>query len=172
MNKFLIALTTAGLGCAIAACGGSYTSPATKAASVEQIQCRRGALPGEDVRVLQTTTVLSAMPLYSHVITGKNDSEDRVTGARLMVRPPEGVSAERMTRILQCHSAQVLLGQVDTSRLADDPYYLPNAWLDIDVKPESGNFEVVLRAQSIPDGLAVFHKATAFAESHRTTAEP
>jgi hypothetical protein len=129
-------------------------------------------MPGEDVRLLQTTTVVSAMPLYSHVITGKDDSEDRVTGARLIVRPPEGVSAERMTRVLQCHSAQVLLGQVDTSRLADDPYYLPNAWLDIEVKPENGNFVVVLRADSIPDGLAVLHRATAFAEAHRTSAEP
>jgi hypothetical protein len=165
MSKALLAFAAIGLGCMTAACAGKV-APAAKAASVERLQCERGAA-GEDVRLLQSTAVLSARPLYSHVITGKNDSEERVTGAQLLVRPPEGVSAERLTRVLQCHSAQVLLGQVDSSRFADDPYWLPDAWLDIDVKPEGGNFAVVLRADSVPDGLKVLHRATAFAESHR-----
>jgi hypothetical protein len=171
MSKLRFTLGAVTLGCAVGACA-ARVPPTAKAARVEQVQCARGQTPGEDVRLLQTTAVLSATPLYSHVMTGKDDSASRVTGAKLVVRPPEGVSAERLTRILQCHSAQVLLGQVDTSSFADDPYYLPNAWLDIEVKPDSGNFEVVLRADTVAEGLSVLRRATAFAESHRTSAEP
>lgn len=166
MGKALLGFAAVGLACVTAACAGKVP-PTAKAASVERMQCDRTATGGDDVRLLQSTTVLSAKPLYSHVITGKNDSEERVTGAQLTVRPPEGVSAERLTRVIQCHSAQVLLGQVDSSRFADDPYWLPDAWLDIEVKPDNGNYAVVLRADSVPDGLKVLHRATAFAESHR-----
>jgi hypothetical protein len=170
MKRVLLAVGFAGVACAASACAGKI-APAAKAASVEQLQCDHRT-PGEDVSLLQGTTVLGASPLYSHVITGKNDSEERVTGAKLLVRPPEGVSPERLTRVIQCHSARALLGQVDTSRFADDPYWLPDAWLDIEVKPENGNYEVVLRADSIPAGLKVLHRATAFAESHRQPVGP
>jgi hypothetical protein len=143
--------------------------PTTKAARVERLQCE-GTNAQNDLRLLQSTTVLKAEPLYSHVVTGKNDSEERVTGAKLLIRPPDDVSAEHLTRILQCHSAKVLLGQVDASQFADDPYVLPDSWVDIDVKPQSGNFLVTLRTDNIPDGLSVLHRATAFAETHRSAA--
>lgn len=168
MIKAHLTLPVATIALLVGACT-EHVAPTVKATAVQQTQC---AVASGDVRVLQHTTVLDAGPLYSHVITGKNGSEDRVTGAKLLVRPPDGISAEQLERMLQCHSAQVLLGQVDTSRFADDPYWLPNAWLDIDVKPDHGNFEVVLRADSVPDGLNVLHRATAFAEAHRAPSTP
>jgi hypothetical protein len=166
MNKLSLVVVAAGLACVATSCA-ERVAPTAKAASVEQLQCDRGAVSGDDVRLLQATTVLAAHPLYSHVISGKNDSEDRVIGARLTVRPPEGVSSERLTRVIQCHSARALLGQVDPAAFANDPYWLPDAWLDIQVVPENGNYEVVLRADNIPDGLQVLHRATAFAGTHR-----
>jgi hypothetical protein len=72
-------------------------------------------------------------------MTSNNNSEERVSGAKLIVRPPAGVSAEQMTRVLQCHGARVLLGRVDSSAIPDDPYWLPDAWVHIDVRPENGN---------------------------------
>lgn len=170
MKDVLLVVAAAGVACSFTACAGKV-APADKAASVEQLQCD-GRAPGDDLQMLQNTAVLRASPLYSHVISGKNSTEDRVTGARLLVRPPEDVSPERMTRILQCHSARALLGQVDTSRFADDPYWLPDAWLDIQVTPDNGNYEVVVRADSIPDGLQVLRRATAFAESQRGVHDP
>jgi len=158
------------LACVAAGCT-EHVAPTARAAAVERMQCDHSTAPGDDVRVLQRTAVLSAGPLYSHVVT-KDGSEDRVTGAKLIVRPPEGVSAEKLTRLLQCHSAQVLLGQVDSSRFAGDPYWLPDAWLDIDVTSDNGNFAVVLRADNIPDGLSVLHRATAFADAHRGMSDP
>jgi hypothetical protein len=171
MSQAHLGLVAFGVACIATACA-ARTTPTARATAVEQMQCDRSAAGGDDVRVLQRTTVLNAGPLYSHVITGKNGSEDRVTGAKLIVRAPDGVSAERLTRVLQCHSAQVLLGQVDSSRFADDPSWLPDAWLDIEVKPDNGNFAVVLHADSVADGLHVLHRATAFADTHRTMAEP
>jgi hypothetical protein len=167
MKSILMAVAVVGVACAASACAGKI-QPAAKAASVQQT-CTAS---GDDVRLLQSTTVLGARPLYSHVITGKNDSEERVTGAQLVVRAPDGVSSERLARVLTCHSAQALLGQVDTTRFAADPYWLPDAWLDIDVKSENGNFTVVLRADNVPDGLKVLHRATAFAESQRRALDP
>jgi hypothetical protein len=165
MIKGSFAVVTVALACTTAACAGVPVT--TRAARVEQEQCDPGRAPGDQVRLLQSTRVLRAQPLYSHVITSNNNSEDRVTGAQLVVRPPEGVSVEQLTRLLQCHSAQALLGQIDSSQFAADPYWLPGAWLDIDVKSENGNFVVVLSASSVQDGLQVFHRATAFAESQR-----
>jgi hypothetical protein len=155
-----------GISTVVAGCSAGVT-PTAKAASVAQSQCDRRA--GTDVRVLQATAVLSARPLYSHVITGKNDSEERVTGARLLVHAPGEVTAEQFARIVRCHSAQVLLGQVD---FAEDPYTLPGAWIDVDVKPEGNHLDVLLRAENVPEGLKVLHRATAFAESHAVPALP
>jgi hypothetical protein len=76
------------------------------------------------------------------------------------------MTAERLTRTLQCHTARVLLGQVDRSQLPDDPYVLPNEWLDIRVVPEGGNFAVSVEADSVAKNLQVFSRATAYADSH------
>jgi hypothetical protein len=140
--------------------------PTARAAQVEQAECANGT-PQDDARVLQSAKVLKAEPIYARVHTNNTD-EELVSGARLVIRAPEGVSAERLTRMLQCHSAAALLGQIDDSKLADDPTWLPNAWLDIDVKPELGNFAVTLSANSVARNLQVLHRATAFADTHRS----
>jgi hypothetical protein len=155
----------------LAACAATVP-PSAKAAHVERIQCAGSTAAQDDLRLLQTTTVLKAEPIYSRVITSKSNAEDRVSGAKLVIRPPEGVSAERMTRTLQCHSARALLGQIDGSQLPDDPYFLPDSWLDIDVTPEAGNFAVTLRADTVSKNLHVLAQASAFADSHRASSNP
>src|SRR5271165_4774009 len=113
MHKILFVLPVA----ALAACTATVT-PRTQAAEVERMQCATGPAGADEIRVLETATVLASQPLYSHVITGNNGSEQRVDGAKIVIRPPDGVSAERMTRILQCHSARQLLGKVDRAQFA------------------------------------------------------
>jgi hypothetical protein len=154
----------------VAACAVNVP-PQAKAARVEQAQCESGQSAQDEVRLLQTTTVLKAEPIYSRLHTNGNE-EERVSGAKLLIRPPEGVSADRLAQVLQCHSARVLLGQVDRSQLADDPYFLPDAWVDIDVRPEAGNFAVTLRADSVSKNLAVLSRAAAFADTHHAAAAP
>jgi len=148
------------LGCA------STPPPAVKAAEVEQMQCDQSTSPEEDAKILATTQVIKSEPLYSNVPTDYGDNAHRVNGAKLLVRPPEGVSAERMTRVLQCHSARQLLGQSDRPELANDPYWLPGSWLEIRVTPEDGNYAVTLEANTIDKSLKVYARAVAYADAH------
>ena len=141
-------------------------APTAKATQVEQTECSNETAQ-DDLRLLQTAKVLRAEPIYGKIHTNTTD-EERVNGATLIIRPPEGVSTDRLAQMLQCHSAGVLLGQVDRSKFPDDPYWLPNAWLDIDVKPEGRNFAVTLSANTVAKNLQVLQRATAFADTHRS----
>jgi hypothetical protein len=154
------------LGCA------SAPTPTVKAAEVERMQCDESTTPEQDAQILATTKVIRSEPIYSNIPSTYGDIEHRVNGAKLLVRPPEGVSAERMTRILQCHSARELLGQSDRPDLASDPYWLPGAWLEIAVTPEDGNFAITLEADTIAKSLQVYARAVAYADAHPLSAEP
>jgi hypothetical protein len=143
----------------------SNPAPTVKAAQVEQLQCDASTSSQDDARILETTKVIEAEPIYSSIQT-MDQVEHRVNGAKLVVRPPEGVSAERMTRILQCHSARQLLGRSDRPELANDPFWLPGGWVDIRVTPEDGNYAVMLEADTITKSLQVYARAAAYADAH------
>jgi hypothetical protein len=154
-------------------CASNPQPPAAKAAGVERLQCDRSTPAAHDeVGLLQSTKVLRIEPIYSHVLTGNNNSEERVNGAKLFIRPPKGVSAEEMTRILQCHSARVLLGQANGAAVPNDPYWLPDTWVDIEVKPEDGNFAVTVSADSVRKNLQVLGRASHYANEHMLATEP
>jgi hypothetical protein len=161
------------MGVLVLASGCAETqAPRTTAASVERMQCDGTASPQDEVALLRSTTVLRIEPIYSHVSTSNNNSEERVNGAKLVVRPPKGVTADQMTRILQCHSARVLLGQVDSAAVPNDPYWLPDRWLNIEVKPDNGNFAVTVSADTVHDNLRVFGRATNYADERAVAADP
>ncbi len=153
------------------ACASS-PPPAARAAGVERVQCV-GETGGQDeVALLRSTTVLRVEPIYSRVPTANNDTEARANGAKLLIRPPKGVSSEQMTRILQCHSARILLGKENGSLIPNDPYWLPDAWVNIEVRPEDGNFAVTIQADSIRDNLQVLGHANHYADEHMIATEP
>ncbi len=154
------------------ACASSAQPPAARAVGVERRQCDGSANGQDEIQLLQSAKVLRLDPIYSNVPTANNGTEERANGAKLLVRPPKGVSAEQLTRILQCHSARVLLGQVSGVAVPNDPYWLPDAWVNIDVKPEDGNFAVTLSADSIHDNLRVLHRASRYADDHTLATEP
>jgi hypothetical protein len=145
----------------VAACA-FMVPPTTRAAQVERIQCEPGAA-GQNASVVRSLKVIEAKPLYSYMASSAGDNDlNVVVGAKIVVRPPEGVSVEHMSRILQCHSAQVLLGE--QARFAADPFWLEGRWLTIDVKPENGNYAVTLEADTVADNLTVAAHAKAFAK--------
>jgi hypothetical protein len=164
MLKTIFALTpiAASLVCACA----TAVPPSAKAAEVERIQCDSGPTGADDIHLLQSAAVIRSEPLYSHVITGNNGFEERVDGAKLIIRPPAGVSAERMTRIIQCHSARALLGQADRANFVDDPFWLPDTWVTVEVTPENGNYAVTLEANDVPTNIRLAARARAFADAH------
>lgn len=150
-------------------CVPSSVPPATQAAKVEHQMCGDSAVAQNDEQVLKGTTILKVSPLYGHVHTSYNDYEARVNGATIYVLPPKGVPPEQMTRILVCHSARVLFGQIDQSQVPNDPYWLPNSWVDIDVKPQVGSYAVSVSADSVHNGLEVLARANAYADTQVAT---
>jgi hypothetical protein len=91
-----------------------------------------------------------------------------VFAVRLVVRAPAGVSAEQLARLLRCHGARALLGEVERSQLGDDPYWLPGSWVDIDVKDTGRSFVVTLTGNSVTENLRILRRAEAFATEHGT----
>jgi hypothetical protein len=169
MKSSLLGLLTIGVVVSASACAAT-PPPQTKAAAVERLQCDPGVAAQDGL--VRSTRVLAVEPIRSHVMTSRNNSEERVNGAKLLVRPPKGVSAEELTRVLQCHSARVLLGQVNRDTVPNDPYWLPDAWVHIEVKPEDGNFAITVTADSIADNLAVIGRANHYADDHMMAADP
>jgi hypothetical protein len=171
MRCHLKGVLTVGTVLLASACAAS-PPPTTTAARVERMQCDGSATALDEAQLLRSTSVLRVQPLYSHVMTSNNNAEERVNGAKLLIRPPKGVSAEQMTRILQCHSARVLLGQVNSADTPNDPYWLPDSWVNIQVKPEDGNFAVTVSADSVHDNLQVFGRASHYADEHMLATDP
>jgi len=170
MNSNLVRGFVAGGALALASACSSAPPPAARAAGVERLDQCAGTVDG--LALLQSTTVLRMDPIYSHVLSANNGAENRVNGAKLLVVPPKGMSAEQMDRILECHSAGVLLGQISGSAVPNDPYWLPNSWVNIDVKPEGGNFAVTLTSDSVRENLQVLSRASHYADEHQLAIEP
>ena len=160
------AMTVAGL---VAACaqGPSVTK---KAVQTEQLQCADPAAWQASRSILQTTTVLKAQPIVFPLESGKSGGGGRVSGAKLTVRPPEGVTAEELARALQCHAALTRLGQIDRTEVPYDPTWLPHAWVDIAVAPAGGNFVITLTTDSTHDNLRLYRRAVAFVQVQRQLA--
>jgi hypothetical protein len=172
MHSQLLGFLTVGVLSIGVGCASNAPPPAARAAGVERIQCDGSATAQGEVELLKSVRVLRFEPIYSHVGTANNNSEERVNGAKFLIRPPKGVSAEELTRILQCHNARVVLGQVNGAAVPNDPYWLPDAWVNIDVKPEDGNFAVTISADSIHDNLQVLGRAHHYADEHMLATDP
>lgn len=146
----------------LCACAENPPFPA-RAAQLEQRQCEAVASAKDAPETLDTLTVLKAEPQI-HVATCSGAAQ--VFGVKLLVRPRPGESADQLVRNLRCHKARAMLGRLDSPRLADDPFWLPNSWVTIDVKPEAGNLLLTLGGDTVTDNLVILHRATAFAAQH------
>jgi hypothetical protein len=138
-------------------------SPIVRAASVEQVQCGDATSVREDLAILQETTVLSVEPTY---IVDTCWGTWQVSGTKLLMSPPPGVSPERLARALQCHGARALLGRADAS-MVDDPYGSPDGWVNIDATPGADRLAVTLQADTVSNNVRVLRRAKAFAARHR-----
>lgn len=109
---------------------------------------------------LASSLVETVEPAYSTVPSG-NDRAIRLRGARLHLRPALNVSAEALQRTLECHQARVTLG--DSPAIADDPYVLPGAWLDIDVNSGGDGLVAAVLVDQFDDARRVLDRARTFA---------
>jgi hypothetical protein len=138
-------------------------SPIVRAASVEQAQCGDATSVREDLAIVGDTTVLSVEPTY---VVDTCWGTWQVSGTKMLMSPPTGVSPERLARALQCHGARALLRRADAS-MVDDPYGSPDGWVGIDTTPAADRLAVTLRADSVSRNVRLLRRAKAFAALHR-----
>jgi hypothetical protein len=168
MQNHLLRTLAAGALSLAAACAAQPRAT-VQAARVERVQCDASSTSQDDL--VRSIAVLHVQPIYSQV-GSTGSTEERVNGATLVVRPPKGVSADQLTRILQCHSARVLLGQLNGDAVRNDPYWLPDTWVNIGVRPENGNFTVTISADTVRDNLQVYSRANHYADDHMVATDP
>jgi hypothetical protein len=110
--------------------------------------------------LLSVNGIDNVQPAYANIASGVAALEKRLRGARIRLRPTPGMSSEGLTRSLECHQARVALGQV--TPVADDPYVLPGAWLDLDASSARDSFVVVASVDDFDDARQVLARARRF----------
>lgn len=168
MKKIVMAGVALGASCATWACVHEPT-PVERAVLVARVQCTDPRVSMDEARVVRETAVITVEPITFVAWSARQQGGRALGGTKLVVNPPVGVSADELARVLQCHTAKALLGEVDPAGLAGDPFYLVNGWIDSQVSSEDGFLVVKLRADSIWQNLIVLRRATAFAKTHRST---
>lgn len=166
MKKLATIVIASGLSWTASACVSDPT-PLERAARVARAQCLDPKVARDEERVLQQTVVVKVKPVTSVSWSTRQQGAFFLGATKLYAIPPEGISADEMARVLQCHSAKALLNDVDPAAFADDPFFLPNAWVDSDVKAEQGLYVVTITADKIWQNLALLRRANAFANAHR-----
>jgi hypothetical protein len=154
--------------CAILTCAsssGCFLSPLpdmrTPADHARQIAPKCSGSPeGASATWLSPSAVEAVQPAYSHVSSGPSTNEARLRGARLYFGPQPGLSRESLQRALECHQSRVLLGTAP--EVADDPYFLRGAWLDIDADSTGDGFVVAVQAETFADARRVLERARKF----------
>ena len=113
-------------------------TPATQAEEMEHLQCDSDTSNGKDMKLVESMSVLAVNPVYSYMHNGRTGTDRRIKGVKLLVRVPESVSSSLLLRSLQCHCARMTLGHESLASLPNDPFWLPNAWVDIESTPRRG----------------------------------
>jgi len=165
MKTFVIALATLVLGTP-SACVHEPT-PGERAASSVRAQCGDPKASQDETRVLREMTVIKAEAITFPSGASTRSNSNTMSGTRLLVRPPDGVSAWELALILRCHRAKGLLGESGFAALPADPFYVPDTWVAINVKVETGFLVVELSADPGWQNVDLLHRAIAFADTHR-----
>jgi hypothetical protein len=74
------------------------------------------------------------------------------------------MTSEWLERQIECHAVKTILGQEQAR--ADDPFFLPDGWVDSSVRSEAGSFLVTLRPKNPARAREVLGRAEAFV-AHR-----
>lgn len=159
--------------CAIVApaCGPSTAgarSPADQAAFMERTRCGADDDEKTIAPVLTGSAVVSVQPLYAAAGGSKSGPQSELRGATVTVSALPGVTAEWLDRALECHGAKAMLGRVQAG---NDPFWLPDATLDVDVRSAKDGFEIAIGAFSPEDARRILDRANAFAGSKAPAAK-
>ena len=140
----------------VTGCQLSRTDPHAQASAV---QAKCGSEATRDARVVDPHNVDRVEPLYAIVSSTPNGMESRLIGAKLHIRQLEGMTAESVSNSLYCHAAS------DELRSPQDntcPYAIPDAWVDIQVRPDATGYEVAVRGQDFNEAEQILSRAQSF----------
>jgi hypothetical protein len=133
----------------------------TAADHAHEVEARCKGEPDRPIEeTLPASAIDSVRPAYSYVHSGPVDPEARLRGASIHVRPLPGMGKESLGRLLECHQVAVTLGAMTAA--ANDPYVLPDQWLDIDVDSDRDGFVVQVRADLFDPARQVLERAKLF----------
>lgn len=147
-------------GCATVPGPRSADERARQALRDEQLSCSGGPA---DLRPLGPPNIERVEPLYFTVQHGRGNVDRELRGAQLYVRPSVGVTPQWIAAALACHRARRVLGRGDEAAPAQDPFVLPNAWVDIEVTGGDAAFVVTVRSEEPRDNAELLARARAFA---------
>ena len=147
--RLALALLIAGM----VALGGclSTETPVARAADVMKHRCRTRTTAQEDAALLSSTLPLRT---ETHCNYDACSGTAQVFGVRVFVRPPSGVTADRLALALQCDNARGLL-QGETSPSPADLYRLPDAWVYAEVAASSDGLVITLSSDSVADNIRI-----------------
>jgi hypothetical protein len=141
-------------------------TPADHAHELDK-KCRGLSDPGSLALLIPDSAIDAVQPAYSHVV---DPPADHLSGAKILVRPWQGLSKESLTRSLECHEASVVLGKAPV--IENDPYTLPERWVGIDVESEGDAFLVLVRIDAFKDAERVLARAKSYLDVVRRQASP
>jgi hypothetical protein len=149
-----------GISCTLVACSLERPPPTVIAARMTP-RCADVA-DGSAAKVAAPANVRRVQPLYSVLNANPNGAESRLVGAKLELRPLDGVTPEALGLALQCREAKET-----SSDEADDrcPYAIPGMWVDIDVKSNGAGYEVDLRGEDFDEATLILQRANGFASA-------
>jgi hypothetical protein len=154
--------------CLVACSGVPFLMPDSRTAAdrAHQIEPKCKDFGEAAVAPMLAPSAIDAVePAYSYVNSGPVDREARLRGARIRIKPLAGFSKETIARSVECHEARVVLGQA--SAPTDDPYVMPQHWLDIDVESEGDGFAVLVRTDEMDTARQVLARAQRYAAAAR-----
>jgi hypothetical protein len=139
-------------------------SPADQAAELVRTRCAANADEAALAQVLDGSAIESVEPLYNSVVGYKSGQFTELAGTAIKVRAVQGVTAEWLTRALECHSAKRVLGTIASTVAPNDPFWLPGRTVDIDATSAHDGFRVEVRAAGPVEGREVLDRAKAFVQ--------
>jgi hypothetical protein len=143
----------------------SVKSPSDQAAELVRTHCASNADETAMASVLDGSAIESVEPLYVSVGGYKTSSATELAGSTIKVRALPGVTAEWLTRTLECHSAKRISGSIASTVAPNDPFWLPGKIVEIDARSAHDGFLVEVRAADPVDGHQVLDRAKAFAKA-------
>lgn len=151
-------------------CVSPVRSPADQADFMVRTRCGPEVNDTALAPILDGQAVKGVEPLYATIEASKSGGEAHLRGALLTVSALPGVTAEWLDRELECHSASAVLGQVKAT--PDDPFWLPDSTVDIDVRPAKDGFLVGVAGYSSADARQILARSQSFVKAKEAPASP